>query len=113
MPPTPEDGPTVKPLKWADTLDSVRRRAFASVEERVRALAEEYMHRMNTERAARRDASDRGFHEGHHRRDPRRPHPAEWCVIHPSNGASTVNSLSPKDEQGQYNGQSLQDEEAR
>ena len=112
-PPTPEDSPTVKPLKWADTPNSVRRRAFASVEECVCALAEEYMRRINAERAARRDARDWGFHEGHHRRDPRRPHPAEWCVTHPSNGASTVDSLLPKDEQGQYNGQSLQEDEAR
>jgi hypothetical protein len=66
-PSTPEDDPTVNPMKRADTPNSVRRRAFASVEERVRALAEEYMRRMDTEHAARRDARDRGFHEGHHR----------------------------------------------
>jgi hypothetical protein len=58
---TPEDDPTVKPLKWADTPASVRRRALASVEERFRALTEEYMRQMTTERAARRDARDRAF----------------------------------------------------
>ena len=66
-PSTPEDDPTAKPLKWADTLDLVRRRAFASVEVCVRALTEEYMRRMTTERAARCDTSDWGFHEGHQR----------------------------------------------
>ena len=61
---TPEDDPTAKPLKWADTPDLVRRRAFASVEE-CSCLTEEYMRQMTTERAARRDTSDWGFHEGH------------------------------------------------
>jgi hypothetical protein len=65
-PSTPEDDPTVKPLKWADTPDSVRRRAIASVEERVHAV-EEYMRQMTTERAEHRDTHDQGFHEGHQR----------------------------------------------
>ena len=53
--------PTVKQLEVQDTPDSVRPKAFASVEEHVRAKTEEYMRRMTTEFAARRDARNRAF----------------------------------------------------
>ena len=60
-----DDDLTFKPSKRVRTSspESVRRGSSAKVKERIRARTEEYMHRMNTERDARREARDRAFME--------------------------------------------------
>ncbi|KAI9459090.1 hypothetical protein F5148DRAFT_1287215 [Russula earlei] len=60
-----DDDSRLTPFKRVRTRspDSVRRGAAAKSKERVRTRTEEYMRRMNTERAARRDARDQALME--------------------------------------------------